>query len=156
MKTVIGNPERESVIKAFVYYLLCVLFAVLTAIGYQSFLVFVMGTQDPKFGAMGTVIFSGYIAGICAAVCFTASALWFSWMSKQRGVNPTVKEILAQSLMNGVVLGLIYMPFIHNLPIINGISDWPQYIAGFLVLGFVLSMSSSLMFHQLMRPRKSS
>jgi len=135
--------------KALLYYLLSVLLAVLTAISYQLIVVFVVGSHDPKFGVWGTVQIAGFIATLCASVCFLSSAVWFLRKFKKGSVQLDTRSILARSACNGVVLGLSYMPLLNHIPVFNGMADWPQYAVGFLLFGFVLAVLSNWLCNQL-------
>jgi hypothetical protein len=126
--------------KALLYYLLSVLLAVLTAISYQLMVVFVVGQHDPKFGVWGTVQIAGFIACLCASVCFLSSAVWFLRKLKKGSVQCDTRGILLRSACNGLLIGLTYMPLLNHMPVIYGMADWPQYAVGFLLVGFVVAV----------------
>lgn len=142
-------------IKTILYYVLSTLFAVLLVAFYQLFIVFIVGTHDPKFGELGTVVIAIYIAGACALVSFLSSSIWFYKVCiKRRKLDN--REIVFQSLLNSLALSSSFMPLINHLPIINGFRDWPQYIAWFLLIGMVVAMLSSYINSLINWPNKSS
>lgn len=140
--------------KVTLYFIMSFLFAVILAVSYQAFMVLVVGTHDPKFGKLGTVLFAAFVASICAAVAFLSATLLFFFNSRKKNVSN--EQIIFQCMLNGLFMGVLYMPLLDKLPIISGVVDWPQYVLYFLIFGVLVSVFSSYISGRINRTTNQS
>lgn len=111
--------------------------ATVLAVAYALASVYLLGVVDPKFGAAGTVQLIGLIAVLCSGVAAIGSGLFhFFWLRKR--ITPRPALTLWSGPVVGSLLAVVHQPFLFNMPVLPGISDWQQQCLYFLVLGYVL------------------
>ena len=135
--------------KTITYYLLSILFTLLIVLIYKATKVFVIGTFDSKFGALGTVTMAMFISGICASASSVSATVLFYAYNITKQIPLTFTEIIHRTFINGLFISLSYMPLIIHAPIINAFKDWPQYIIHFLLLGIIISFISNYICNKL-------
>ena len=116
--------------------------ATTVAVTYALISVYLISNVDPKFGAAGTVQLIGLIAALCSGAAGTGSGLFhFLWLRKRIGASCT--HTFWTGAVVGGLLAVVHKPVLFNMPILPGISDWPQQILYFVVLGYVLHWLST-------------
>jgi len=131
------------------------MFAVLTALTYTAIFVFIFGHNDPKFGKLGLLYLALYISSITSATSSISSTISISFIYKLKKHKPKKRFIFICSLFNGILIGLLYYPVIIYAPIVNGISDWLQYIVYFLILGVITTLLSNYIYIHLKKPNNT-
>lgn len=132
------------------YYFLSIMFAALTALTYTAIYVFIFDHNDPKFGKIGLLYLAIYISSVTSATSSISSTILISFIH-----NTEKHFIFMCSLFNGMLLGLLYYPVIIYAPIVNGISDWIQYIVYFLILVVITTLISNYVYIYFKKPNNT-
>ncbi len=127
----------SALIGVAMHVMTCVTTATTLAVVHGAISVYLLDKVDSKFGAAGTLQLYGLIALMCSSVAAASAGLsHFFWLRKSARRRFALS--LGTGAAIGVVLAMIHKPLLFNMPIVPGLSDWPQYCVYFLVLGYVL------------------
>ena len=111
--------------------------ATVLAVGYTAASAYLAGNVDPKLGPAGMLQLATLVIVLCSGLATMGSSLYHLF-GGSRAQDLAPRRLVLHGVVVGAAIAALHWLVLAHMPVLPGISDWPQYCVYFLVLGCAL------------------